>query len=306
MQILMKRVLKWIGIGLGSLILLLMLAAGAVYAISEVRFNRTYEIQAAPVEIPTDAEAIAYGEHIASIRGCKACHGENLSGQIEFQDPMVGVIANANLTRGQGSEVSDYTSEDWARSIRHGVGPDDKPLLIMPSNQHYIMSDKDLGALLAYIQSLPPVDNELPGLTLNLFPRLMYVLGPMDFLVPAELIDHDAPRPPAPERGVTAKYGEYLAGLCSLCHGPGFSGGPIPGTPPEDPPALNLTPAGELAAWTFEDFLTAMRSGVTPSGRQLRDEYMPYQTLFGEMSDEEWEAIWLFLQTLPPREYGNR
>jgi mono/diheme cytochrome c family protein len=306
MQILMKRVLKWIGIGLGSLILLLMLAAGAVYAISEVRFNRTYEIQAAPVEIPTDAEAIAYGEHIASIRGCKACHGENLSGQIEFQDPMVGVIANANLTRGQGSEVSDYTSEDWARSIRHGVGPDGKPLLIMPSNQHYIMSDKDLGALLAYIQSVPAVDNELPELALSLFPRLMYVLGPMDFLVPAELIDHDAPRPPAPEQGATAEYGEYLAGLCSLCHGPGFSGGPIPGTPPEDPPALNLTPAGELAAWTFEDFLRAMRTGVTPSGRQLRDEYMPYQALFGDMSDEEWEAIWLYLQTLAPGEYGNR
>lgn len=219
---------------------------------------------------------------------------------------MVGVIANANLTGGQGSEVIDYTVEDWVRSIRHGVGPDGKPLLIMPSNQHYAMSDEDLGALLAYIQSLPPVDKELPELKLALFPRAMYVLGPMDFLVPAELIDHEAPRPTPPERGVSAEYGEYLAGLCSLCHGPSFSGGPIPGTPPDDPPALNLTPGGELAGWTFEDFLTAMRTGVTPGGRQLRDEYMPYETLFGDMTDEEWEAIWLYLQTLPPKEYGNR
>lgn len=302
----MKKVLKWTAIILGSLVGLLILAVAAVYAISEVRFNRTYQVQAARVEIATDAESIAYGEHIAGIRGCKACHGDDLSGQIEFQDPMVGVIANANLTDGQGSEVIDYTPEDWARAIRHGLGPDGKPLLIMPSNQHHIMSDEDLGALLAYIQSLPPVDNELPELTLNLFPRLMYVLGPMDFLVPAELIDHTAPRPPAPERGATAEYGEYLAGLCSLCHGPGFSGGPIPGTPPEDPPALNLTPAGELAGWTFEEFLIAMRTGVTPGVRQLREEFMPYQTLFGDMTDEEWEAIWLFLQTLPPREYGNR
>ena len=302
----MRRLLKWIGIVTGSLAALLLLAVGVVYALSNARFNRTYEVQVAPVEIPTDPQSIAYGEHLASIRGCKGCHGQDLSGEIEFQDSMVGTIANANLTGGQGSEVANYTSQDWVRSIRHGVGPDGKPLLIMPSQQHYAMGDEDLGALLAYIQSLPPVDNQLPELKLSLFPRLMYLTGPMDFLVPAELIDHDAPRPPAPERGVTAEYGEYLAGLCSLCHGPGFSGGPIPGTPPSDPPALNLTPAGELPGWTFEGFLTAMRTGVTPSGSQLRDEYMPYQSLFGDMTDEEWGAIWLFLQSLPPREYGNR
>ncbi|HLF75706.1 MAG TPA: c-type cytochrome [Anaerolineales bacterium] len=302
----MKKMAKWAGILLGTLVGVLILTVAAVYAISEYRFNRTYDIQAAPVEIPSDPAAIAYGEHIASIRGCKACHGDDLSGQIEFQDPMVGVIANANLTGGQGSEVTGYSTEDWVRAIRHGVGPDGKPLLIMPSQQHYAMSDEDLGALLAFIQSLPPVDNALPEMQLNLFPRLMFLAGPMDFAVPAELIDHNVPRSPTPERGVSVEYGEYLAGLCSLCHGPGFSGGPIPGTPPNDPPALNITPAGELKGWSFEEFLTAMRTGVTPGGRQLREEFMPYQTLFGDMNDEEWKAIWLYLQSLPPKEYGNR
>ncbi len=285
---------------------MLILAIAAVYAISEVHFNRTYSVQVEPVAIPNDAASIAYGEHIANIRGCKTCHGKDLSGQIEFQDPLVGTIANANLTGGKGSEVIDYTTEDWVRSIRHGIGPDGKPLLIIPSEEHYVMSDADLGALLAYIQSLPPVDKKLPEMKIGPLPRLMYVLGQMDILVPAELIDHTAPRPPAPERGVTVAYGKYLAGLCSLCHGPGFSGGPIPGTPPGDPPALNLTPAGELRGWTFEDFLTAMHSGLMPSGRHLRDEYMPYQTMFSDMTDEEWEAIWLFLKSLPPKEFGNR
>jgi cytochrome c553 len=304
----MKKVLKRIGFALGGLMGLILLAVAAVYVISTFRFNRTYEVQGEAVAIPTDPESIEYGEHVASIRGCKACHGNDLSGQIEFQDPMVGVIANANLTGGAGSEVVDYTVEDWDRAIRHGVGPDGKPLIIMPSQQHYAMSNEDLGALLAFIQSLPPVDNEVPELRLSLIPRLMYVTGPMDFLVPAERIDHDAPRPPAPERAVTAEYGAYLAGLCSLCHGPTFSGGYLPGIPPApgEPPPLNLTPAGALQHWTFEDFLTAMRTGVTPGGRQLDDEWMPYQTLFGDMTDEEWEAIWLYLQTLPPREYGNR
>jgi cytochrome c553 len=304
----MRKIFIWIGIVIGGLVGLLLIAAGVVYVVSEARFNRKYDIQVEPVSIPADADSIAYGEHIASIRGCKACHGEDLSGEIEFEDPMVGLIANANLTGGSGSEVINYTTEDWDRAIRHGVGQDGKPLLIMPSNQHSVMSDEDLGALLAYIQSLPPVDNQLPDIKIALIPRLMYLAGPMDFLVPAELIDHTAARPPGPKRGVTVEYGAYLAGLCSLCHGPGFSGGYLPGVPPEpgEPPPLNLTPGGELTGWTFEDFLTTMRTGTTPSGRRLNEDYMPYQTLFGEMTDEEWQAIWLFLQTLPPKEFGNR
>lgn len=304
----MRKILKWSGIVLASLITLLLIAVGIIYALSEARFNRIYEVEVGELVIPTDPESIAYGEHIAHIRGCIGCHGEGLSGQIEFEDPMVGVIANANLTEGSGSEVIDYSVADWDRAIRHGVGPDGKPLLIMPSNQHHTMSDEDLGALLAYIQSLPPVANELPELTVALLPRAMFLAGPMDFLVPAELIDHDALRPSTPERGVTPEYGAYLAGLCSLCHGPGFSGGYVPGVPPapDEPPPLNLTPGGELVGWTFEDFLTAMRTGVTPSGRQLDDQWMPYETLFGDMTDDEWEAIWLYLQTLPPKEHGNR
>lgn len=305
----MNKFLKTTAILLGSLIGLLLFAAGAVYILSEARFNKTYAVPGQAVPVPTDAESIAYGEHIASIRGCKACHGEDLSGEIEFEDPMVGRIANANLTGGAGSEVVDYTLEDWDRAIRHGIGKDSKPLIIMPSNQHTVMSDEDLGALLAYIFSLPPVANELPELELSMLMRTMFLAGRMEgILVPAETIDHDAPRPPAPERGVTAEYGQYLAGLCTICHGPGFSGGYVPGIPPApgEPPPLNLTPGGELAGWTFEDFLSAMRTGVTPSGRQLDDEWMPYETLFGDMTDEEWEAIWLFLQTLPPKDFGNR
>ena len=159
----MRKVIKWFAIIFGVLAGLVLILAGVVYMLSEAGFNRTYAVPGKAVPIPTDAESIAYGEHIANIRGCRACHGEDLSGEIEFQDPMVGVIANANLTGGEGSEVVDYTLEDWERSIRHGIGRDGKPLLIMPAAQHTVMSDEDLGALLAYIFSLPPVDNRLPG-----------------------------------------------------------------------------------------------------------------------------------------------
>ena len=286
----MKRGLKYIGIVLGVMLGLVILAVGAVYIISNIRFNQNYDIEVETLEVPSDRANIEYGEHVAAIRSCMACHGDDLSGRIEFEDLMVGRIANANLTSGQGGIAASYTDEDWVRAVRHGVNPSGKPLLIMPAHTMYPMSDEDLGAAIAYIKSIPPVDNEPPSLTLSLLPRLMFLAGQMDFLVPAELIDHDGPRPAAPARGVTAEYGQYLAGLCTLCHGPGFSGGPIPGAPPGDPPALNLTPSGALGNWTPELFIRAMRTGERPNGQPLRDEFMPW-SIFNEMTDEELEAI---------------
>jgi len=301
----MRKILKWVGKVIGGLVVLVLVVAGIVYVWSEARFNKTYDVKVSAVPIPTDAESIAYGEHITRIRGCKGCHGENLSGQIEAEDALVGVIANANLTGGEGSEVINYSDEDWVRSIRHGVGPDGKPLIIMPSQLHNVMSDEDLGALLAYIKSLPPVANKLPEIKISLLLRALYLSGNLDMVVPAEIVDHDAPRPVAPARGATPEYGKYLSGLCTLCHGEGLSGGPLPFQEPGVPPPLNLTRGGELIGWTSEDFRTALRTGVTPNGHQLDDENMPWKTLFQYMTDEELEAIWLYLQSLPPTEYGN-
>ncbi len=158
---------------------------------------------------------------------------------------------------------------------------------IHPAQQRYAMSDEDLGALLAYIQSLPPGDNQLPELKLALFPRLIFLLGPLDFLVPAESIDHDAPRPAPPAGGVTAESGAYLAGLRSLCHGPGFTGGPIPGTPSEDPPAPNLTPAGELRGRSLEEFpsLASSRAATMRKGcRQNHRDHTYWTNLPMEVS----------------------
>jgi mono/diheme cytochrome c family protein len=112
-------------------------------------------------------------------------------------------------------------------------------------------------------------------------------------LLAASQIDHTAPRPPAPTPGVTAEYGEYLAFTCKVCHGDDFAGRPGVGG------GLNLTPGGDLAGWTEEEFIHALRTGVTPTGKKLNTEDMPWQTI-SQLADDELKAIWLYLQTLPP------
>ena len=172
--------------------------------------------------------------------------------------------------------------------------------MFMPSEMYNEISDADLGAIIAYLKNLPPIDNELPDSNFRLLGRVFTVMEP-DFL-PANLIDHDAPRPAEPEPGVTKEYGDYLGFMCSLCHGKNLSGGPVPGGESDAPVAPNITPGGAPGSWNQAQFVSTLRTGITPSGKLLDPENMPW-LYYTKMTDDELAAIWLYLQSLPAREF---
>jgi len=296
-----KKVLKWIMVVLGGLLGLLVLAFVVLYLIGTAKINKKYRVPVETVSIPTDPESIQRGEHLATIHICTRCHTESLSGELYFVAPGLVSIPSPNLTAGIGGIGRDYTDEDWVRAIRHGVGRNGKAIFIMPSNAYYYMSDEDLGALIAYMKSLPPVDKELPGKRIEPIGRLMMALG-MFPPFPVDQIDH-AKRPTAgPKPGVTVAYGEYLARTCKECHGEKLNGKPL-GPPGQEVPTPNLTSGGDLGSWTEQDFFNTLRTGTTPSGRLLRDD-MPWK-YFGKMSDDELKAVWIYLQSLPALEQGG-
>ena len=109
-------------------------------------------------------------------------------------DPVFGRLVASNLTAGKGGVGGSYSDTDFVRAIRHGVRPDGTPLVLMPAEYYNKYNDEDLGAIIAYIKSLPPVDNELPETMAGPLARLFVLLEPS--LLPAQLIDHDASRPP--------------------------------------------------------------------------------------------------------------
>ncbi len=303
----MKRILKLIGKIVGGLVGLLLLAFAVLYIIGTVKWKSirgtVHNVPVEKITIPIDQASIARGEHIATIRMCKDCHTETWSGQ---SDSVPGLITLSipNLTSGLGGVGATNTDEDWVRAIRHGVGHDGRGLALMPSRIWYYLSDEDLADLIAYLKNLPPVDNELPKADLGPLGRVMMTLGqlPPEITAPDVLvIDHDGPRPIAPEPGVTVEYGEYLAVSCTLCHKADFNGGMI--TIDAEYLAPNLTPGGELHAWSEEDFITTMRTGVTPSGHQLKS-VMPWK-YFGQMTDDELKAVWMYLQSLPALPQGE-
>lgn len=302
-----RKILKGIGIVLGSLLGFLVLAFAVLYIIGTVKWNRIrgkeYNVPVETITIPTDPASIARGKHIVAIQMCQYCHSNDLSGQ---SDSVPGLVTFAfpNLTSGVGGVGATNTDEDWVRAIRHGVGHDGRGLILMPSRIWYYLSDDDLADLIAYLKSLPPVDNELPKTALGPLGRAMITLGqlPPDATAPDVLvIDHDGPRPVAPQPGVTLEYGKYLTRPCTLCHGAMFNGQMI--RTDSKYLAPNLTPGGELHGWSEEDFMKTLQTGVTPGGKQLKSA-MPWK-FFGQMSDDELKAVWMYLQSLPALPQGN-
>ena len=300
----MPGFLRVVALVVVGVLLVLILAAMAVYAISETRLNRTISVPTDSVAVPTDTTAIQRGQHLgSSVALCIDCHGPTLGGKVFVDDPALGRVVAPNLTRGRGGVGATSSDADFVRALRHGVDRGGRPLLIMPSDDYSHFSDADLGTIIAYVRSLPPVDNTLPGNELRPLGRVLVATGQLP-LQPADNIDHDAPRPPAPQATVTAEYGKYLADNagCPNCHGPGLGGGKVPQAPPDSAPAANLTPAG-IGSWSEADFIRAMRTGARPDGRVL-NTFMPWP-YYAQMTDDELRSIWRFLQVVPPRVTGT-
>src|SRR5258705_13743005 len=116
----LRKILKWIGIVLGSLVGLLVLAFVVLYIIGSVKWSRMhgkYDVPVETITIPTDEASIARGERIATLNLCRICHTAALSGQ-SVSVPCLLTFGIPNLTSGVGGVGATNTDEDWVRADR--------------------------------------------------------------------------------------------------------------------------------------------------------------------------------------------
>ncbi|AVP99602.1 cytochrome C [Ahniella affigens] len=292
-----KRILK----GLLVFVAMLTVLFGVLVWRGAAVLNQHWDINVAVPSVPAAEADIVEGKRIATIRGCLGCHGDDLGGQL-IADTPIGMLIAPNLTRGQGSVVSAFQDADWQRAIRHGVGPSGRALLVMPSDDNTNMTETDFANLLGYLKSVPAVDRDHPKMQLNLLGKALLGAGQLPLLA-AERIDHTQ-LPTEQAADASAEHGRYLAQICTGCHGRNFAGGPIPGMPPDHPPAANLSAAGESHSWTLAQFSTTLRTGVRPDGRQMLPDNMPWNA-FSAMSDTEVEALYRYFQSLPAANQRN-
>lgn len=300
-----KRVLSWCGLGLLGVVGLVFLVAGFQVMSFTRAAAAVYDVDPLAIRATLDSSVIDRGRHLAeSIGGCLGCHGPDLGGSVVEEIQPIGIIRAPNLTRGVGGVGAGYTDGELARAIRHGIGSDGRSLLYMPTPEHNWWPDEDLAAVVSFVRSMPAVDSEIePALVLPLG-KILNQFGVMA-LLSAETVDHGATRAEAPAPEPTARYGELLARACTTCHGERLSGGKIPGAPSSLAIPANLTPHGTgLRDWTMDQFFEVIDTGFRADGRRL-DTFMPIGAIQA-MNETERGALWAYLRSIEPVEFGHR
>ena len=223
--------------------------------------------------------------------------GQELGGRLVDANDMFTAIA-PNIT--PASHITDWSDAELARAIREGIRPDGSVIgPPMPFTFYRGLSDTDLAAIVAYLRTVPGVDND-PGQSAYNIP-LPPAYGP-----PVESVA-DIPS------GVSVEYGAYLAGPvahCLECHTPFGPMGPMINTdlgrggfefhgPWGISVASNITSHEDgLAGYSDEEIATMITQGMRPDGSPMFPP-MPYG-FFANMTGDDLAAIILYLRSLPP------
>ena len=298
----MNRWIKRLGLGFALVLVLGVATLLFVSMLGEQKRQRTVDVAVQPVAWATDAEGIARGRYLFRSRGCAECHGSAGEGREFINDGKGMRIAGPNIT--PGGPVGRYTAQDWVRIIRHGVMANGHAAFIMPSEDYNRFTDADVAAIVGYARTLLPRTGGAAVVELPLPVKVLYGLGAIRDA--SEKIDHHL-RPAQPvAAAVNAQHGAYVANMCIGCHGPGLSGGNIPGGPPDWPAAANLTPGQGSAMVRYPDaetFVAMLRAGKRPDGSAIK--VMPFESL-RELNDIDALALYAFLKTVPARTAGQR
>ncbi len=300
----MNRKRQWLRAAAWVLAVVVLLAAAAVFAglqLAQQKMQRKVDVKVQAVPERSDALALERGRYLYASRGCVDCHGANGAGRMFVDDGGLR-IAGPNITTGPGGVVAAYQPVDWVRSIRHGVNPQGRALMIMPSEDYNRFTNDDTAALIAYIRALPPAAGKGAVVDLPLPVRALYGFGLIQDA--AAKIDHSLPAPQPVAEGVTAAHGAYVANMCIGCHGARLAGGKIPGGPPDWPAAANLTPGAGSVMPLYPDAETMIRmfrTGKRPDGSAVK--VMPFESL-REMSETDLRALHLHLKGLAPQPKG--
>jgi len=283
-----SRLLKWGGAGLAALlstitaIVSVMLIVGLLKAHSRSAPTAVMKVEGSP-------EQIRRGQEITD-SFCSACHTKTgtLTGGVDIGEHFpvnVGSLVSSNLTH-----LGSWTDGDIFSAIRNGVDRDGHWLIVMTITNASRLSDEDTRSVIAYLRSLPPSGQPTPNPPDRISALGLLMLGagmlPMGKPVSTAVIT-------APAKSPTAKYGEYIISWqdCRECHGKDLTGG-VPGQLPPLGPDLHF-----VKEWKFEEFLTAMRTGVDPNGHEIGKQ-MPWQVV-GRMSNDDLRALYEYLAHLP-------
>jgi mono/diheme cytochrome c family protein len=313
-QVIMKKALKIAGIGIGSILLLLVIAA----AVINFRGIPTYDVVVPDVQIEYTPERIERGAYLANMV-CVGCHISNnrvLEGKhMEDVPAAFGTVYSANITSHPEKGLGQYSDGQLVYLLRTGLSKDGNYIPPYMSKFPH-MSDEDLFSIIAWLRAseapvLAASDHTPPKTQPSFLVKLLSNFAFQPFPYPEAAI-------PQVDTNTIVEYGAYISNAvleCYSCHSAsfttnnaldpaqsvGFFGGGnkmidhLEGIPVY---SANVTMDKEtgIGAWTLDEFKNAVRFGQHPEGNALSVVMPKYTT----MKDRDLEAIYEYLKTVPP------
>jgi mono/diheme cytochrome c family protein len=277
----MRKVLRWTGYVVASLVLLVLLAAAAAWLLAGEKLSAHGNGKPEHLAKPTPAQLADASRELIVLR-CAGCHNEGLRGDLFFDAPHVAKIYAPNLTQ----VAAKATDEQLARAIRQGIGVDERSLVIMPSDAFSRLDDSEVAVLIAVIRALPKVGNAMPPPQVGILGRVGLVIGKFH-TAPEEVGDYARKLPI--DLGPQYARGRHLAASnCAECHGPDLAGG-------EAEPGLNAPDLTIAGAYDLPGFTKLMRTGVPAGGRKLKMMDEVSREGFSHYTDDEIAAIHAYL-----------
>jgi mono/diheme cytochrome c family protein len=145
--------------------------------------------------------------------------------------------------------------------------------------------------------------------------RMLIAAGLVGLLLMLAMAALNFPLPPAPAVAAyqgDAKRGAYLARLsgCIACHS-SKAGAPWAGGNPLVSkfgtfyaPNVTSHPQYGIGRWTFEQFVRAVRQGISPGGKPYYPSF-PYE-FYASLTDRDMADLWAAMQAIPPSAQASR
>ncbi len=123
-----------------------------------------------------DQAAIERGAYLVSVAGCGDCHtpghflgkpdtARALAGsEVGFEIPALGTFYGPNLTPDMKTGLGRWSEAEIVAAFTIGLRPDGRILApAMPWRGYANFTPEDAAAIAAYLKSVPPVSNKVPG-----------------------------------------------------------------------------------------------------------------------------------------------
>ncbi len=297
-------------LGLAAVVLLAALATGGLWLLAA-------PATLTAADLPDRDADPERGRIVFHASGCNSCHaapgaedGDRLvlAGGLALETPF-GTFRAPNISPDPVHGIGGWSDLEFANAVARGVAPDGGHYYpAFPYVSYQRMTLGDVLDLKAFMDTLPAASGDAPGHDLPLPLRLRRGIGLWKLLAMDE--KPFAPPPGADERLARGAYLVNGPGHCGECHTPrtllgapdagrAFSGGPAP---EGDGIVPNITPHEDgIGDWTVGDIEAALKTGLLPGFETFGGAMASVQENMALLSEEDREAIAVYLLSLPPK-----